>query len=330
MEVNRRIFASWASAIGLNLHASLGAWANEIGKIERRDLNLIVPFPPGAGSDAVARLLGRMMSESDEWAVTTSNFSGGNGVIAAQRLITSPRPDDVLMFTTTNLLSFVPVLAPETLKFQPEQDLLPLATIGVQKFLLVAALTLDAAWLLGKSPQTGSPQKIVRVGAVGSASVLHFHSRVLATVLRKSLDIIPYRGMSDLMQAMLSGQVELCIVDEMTAQRLQGTAQVQMLATMSSELCELFPSVPLWSDLGFSPLNMDLLFLLYAHPRMSSERMRQLESIVVAAGRRSGFKEGMRSIGMKPMVLGGKEARRFVQESVARDRAYIQKFSSLV
>lgn len=330
MEVTRRTFAGLASALGLNLYPFLGARANEAGSSRRRDVNLIVPFPPGAGSDAVARLLGRHMSESDGWTITTSNVSGGNGVIAAQRLITSTRPDDVLMFTTTNLLSFVPVLAPETLKLEPEHDLQPLATIGLQKFLLVAASTFDAAWLLGKSSQAGKMHKIVRFGAVGSASVLHFHSRVLASVLRKSLDIIPYRGMADLMQAMLSGQIELCIVDELTAQRLQGSAQVQLLATMSSAPGELFPSVPLWRDMGFLPLDMDLLFLLFAHPRMSSARIAQLTSSVMALGQRLDFKDGVRQIGMKPMVLVGNEARKFVQESVARDRAYIQKFNSVI
>lgn len=328
MNIDRREFVRLVSMASCGLSVTAGARAALAGQDGDTGLTLIVPFPPGAGSDAMARLMGAVLRDAGELNVLVNNVSGGNGVIAANRLLSSSSPDDVALFSSTNLLAFVPALSPGTLNFDPEKRLIPIATVGIQRFVLAAAEDFDPASLLNRNPHAGTAAPFARIGAVGSASVLHFHSRALARVLRKELDIIPYRGMADLMPAMLSGQIDLALVDELTAQRLHASGRARLVAAMSAEPCILFPSLPLWRESGFAALDMDILFVVYAGSGMSEVRMNRLAEKIRALGRTPAFHDGMRRLGVSPLVLAGGEARRYVRERVARDRRYIERFGS--
>lgn len=328
MNIDRREFARLVSMVLCGLSVTAGARTSLAGQDTDIGLTLIVPFPPGAGSDAMARLMGTVLRDAGKLNVLVNNVSGGNGVIAANRLLNSSSPDGVAMFSSTSLLTFVPALSPGTLNFDPEKRLIPIATVGIQRYVLVAAGSFDPASLLNRNPRAGTASPFARIGAVGSASVMHFHSQALARVLRKELDIIPYRGMADLMQAMLSGQIDLALVDELTAQRLQASGRVRLVAAMSAEPCILFPSLPRWRQSGFAALDMDILFVVYAGSGMSEVRMNQLAEKMRALGGIPAFHDGMRKLGVSPLVLAGGDARRYLRESVARDRRYIEEFGN--
>lgn len=327
MKIHRRGFGLTLSAALCGLAFADGARASlGEGKADPA-LRLIVPFPPGGTADAVARLLGKQMREAAGWHVVVSNLSGASGVIAANALLNSPSSDNDLLYTSTSLLAFVPTLAPQSLAFVPEQALVPIAAIGLQRYLLVAREGFDVGGFLGRHTADGRAPRPVAMGAVGSGSVMAFHSQALGRVLRTELNIIPYRGMADLPPALLSGQIDLAIVDELAAQRLWASRRVQLVATMSPKPCILFPGVALWHELGFAPLDMDLPFVVFGGSRMSPSRRARLGEWLGTLDRMPAFHDTMYALGIQPMVLSGEDAQHYVRQRVVRDRQYIERFS---
>lgn len=323
MNRHRRTLTTLLPLTLCGLTAVSGAQGNVAGGIGEADLRLIVPAPPGGHYDAVGRLIARRLGDAGVGAVV-NNLSGANGVIAANSLRSTTLPDSIALLASTSLFSVVPVLAPETLNFVPEQELVPIATVGLQKYLLVARSDFDVVALLNRQPATASAGPFARIAAVGSASVMYLYASALANALRKPLDIIPYRGMADVRQALLGGQVELALMDEWSAQPLHSGGRVQLVAAMSSEPCILFPDVALWRQLGFPALDMDLLFSIYTGSRMSQARRGQLAARLAVLGRTPAFHEELRRLGMKPLVLTGSDATRYVQDSVERDRRFLR------
>lgn len=307
-----------SSATALRTRAALAADPEDFS------LRLLVPVPPGAGTDAAARLIVRHMELAGGIKATVNNHPGGNGVIAANALRNASLPDGVAMFSTTGLLSVVPMLAPEIVSFSPEKEILPIATVGLQKYLLSAGPSINLKALLNRQSTPGATAPFARIGVVGSASITALYARVLSAELRKPLDLIPYRGLSDVTQALLSGQVELALLDEISARVVQTSGKVRFIAAMSPEPCILFPSVALWHELGFPVFNMDVIFAVYAGSRMSQTRRNQLAARLAALGRKAAFQEELRNLGMKPLVLTGADAQRYVQEAVLRERGYLK------
>lgn len=327
MAMERRNFLAFVPSV-LSL-LPFSAYSGKLLDKQDAELTLIIPYPPGGGIDTMARLIGRVLYAVSQRKVVVINASGGNQVVAANRLLNASNSDLTVMFSTTTLVGFIPAIEPNLLNFSPEKELIPIATVGIQRYILAAGSDVNIASLL-KPNSTDYPKAGgLRIGSIGSAGALHFHSQALATVLHKALDVIPYRGMADVAHAMLSGQIQLAILDELSAQRLYPTSKIQLVATMSSEPSILFPTVPLWREFGLPVLDMDLLFVVYAGARMSMEHREELAHQMRLLGAAPAFHEGMLKIGVKPMVLVGNDARRYFWDSVEKDRRYIERFGKV-
>lgn len=330
IQLNRRMFAGLLPATVCGLVLPHRAWAQtESSAPAGAALTIVVPNPPGGTVDALARLVARLLYESAGQNTLVRNQSGGNHVVAANELLNSMRPDDVLFLGSTNLLSYVPMLSPQTLNFTPETELLPVAVVGSVQYPLVARKELDVASLLarGNGRSTGTPPTVL-LGSVGSAGTTSFHAMNLAQFLQLNLNIVPYHGMADVQLALQSGQVEMALVDELAAHRLQAGGKVRLVATMSDKPCILLPAVPMWHQRGhgWAPYQMDRPLVLMSGRRMSSARREQLGGMLKAVERLPAFLSGTRELGVQPLLITGDAARAHVREVVAQERQLIERF----
>lgn len=327
MHLKRREFSSqlYCALLGI----ALPAWAEGSTDAGESAVQLIVPNPPGGTVDTVARLIGRLLQENAGLKTLVTNISGGSHVIAANALVNAPRPDEVLLYATTNLLSYVPMLAPETLRFSPEEELIPVATVGIVQQLLVAHKEVNVAALIDRTSRAAGRQMTITMGSLGAASATYFHARKLAQILQLDMTIVPYRGMADLSMALLSGQVQTGFVDELAAQQLVATGKVHPVAAMSTRPCILFPTLPMWHQLGrdFAAIDMDRPFTVLSGRRMSSERRKQLAGLFMKLDRLPQFHAGMRELGIHPTLISGEAARKYLREVVAHERRLIEHFN---
>jgi tripartite-type tricarboxylate transporter receptor subunit TctC len=292
----------------------------------KRSLTLIIPQPPGAGFDAVARLVGSLLEEVGKFNVVTENLSGGGGIIAANRLMNGVRPDTTLMLALPTLFTTLPLLSPELLTFSPEKEFQLVAILGVQKYLLVALSNFDARAYLQKRGSSAPPNAPMRFGSSGPAGITHFAALALQQMIQSEFDIIPYRGISDVGRGLLSEQVQFAVVDEVTAQKLHDTGKVQMVAVLSPEPCILIPEVPLFRELGLGELNLDYWFGLLASKRMAESQSALLASNLYALNRMPAFHQGMRRLGVMPMLRIGRDAQSHSRQENARLRQMILKY----
>lgn len=330
MSLKRRKFTSLACS-SLLTFAMPASSAQGHGDAGDYALQLIVPNPPGGTVDAVARLIGRLIQESAGLKMLVNNVAGGTHLVAANVLLNATRPNDVLLYATTNLLSYVPLLAPETLKFVPEEELIPIAIVGVVHQLLVVHKDFNITALLDHRSEQADRKIVVTMGSLGASSATYFQSKKLAQLLNLDMTIVPYRGMADLSMALLSGHVQMGFVDEFAAQQLLISGKVQLVATMSTSPSMLFPKLPLWHQLGKSlvPFDMDRPFTVFSGRRMSSQRRTQLTDLLKALDRMPSFHKSMRELGVQPTLIAGNEARKHLREIVAQERRMIEDFNLL-
>ena len=324
MNHNRRAFLSRSASLLPALLAAQPTWpASDL------TTSLIVPNPAGAGNDASARLLARILQDETHLSVIVENISGASGIIAANKLLNTSAPDNTLMLSSLSLISYLPNLSPELISFNPSKEFIPLAIVSVQKFVLVASTEFDAnAFLQRKSRKSQSSPPFF--GMNGSAGVLPFMSRCFASLIQKKVEFVPYRGMNEVGQAMLSGQIQLAIVDEMTALKLQDSGKARPVLTLSSEPCILFPDLPLWSSLGYPYFSMDAPFGVFACERMSTQRFSELAEKLGTALQFPAFQDGMRKLGIKPLVKVGTDAQQFVKNETMRAHKLIARYRNKI
>ncbi|MFY8084111.1 MAG: tripartite tricarboxylate transporter substrate-binding protein, partial [Rubrivivax sp.] len=182
----RQFVVASASAAALGLPAAVRA--------QGRTLRVLVGFPPGGGTDAIARLLGEALKAELGVTVVVDNRAGAGGQLAAQALKTAAPDGNTVFISHDHTISILPLVS-KAPGFDPARDFVPMGGFAsfVNAFAVspgTPARTMDeyAAWVRSSGGGKGT------VGVPAPASTPEFLVRVLGERYRLDLTPVPYRG----------------------------------------------------------------------------------------------------------------------------------------
>jgi len=180
----------------------LGLWC-QVSLADPSTTKLLVGFPPGGGTDAIARVLAEKMKDALGTNVVVENRAGAGGQIAAQALKASPADGSVLFLSHDHTISILPLVV-KSPGFAPATDFVPV--VGIATFANGLALS-------GGTPAKSFNEYIqwVRtqgngkgtVGVPAPASIPEFLVKVIGDKYKLDLQSVPYRGGAPLMANML-------------------------------------------------------------------------------------------------------------------------------
>jgi len=171
-------------------------------------MSIVVPYPPGGGSDFVARTIAPVMARALNRNIIVENLSGAGGAVGSARVLQRPADGQTLLLGSPNEVILAPEVNP-ALDYQAEDfRLVGAATVTSQ--VLVARSSFepqDAAAVLehARKPET----EAVTYGSVGIGSLYHVTGEVLASETNTKLLHVPYRGVAPLVQDLIGGQVDI-------------------------------------------------------------------------------------------------------------------------
>jgi tripartite-type tricarboxylate transporter receptor subunit TctC len=248
----------------------------------QRAVRFILPFGPGAGADITARMLAERLAIHWGKAVVVENRPGGDGMVAITAF-TSANDDHTLLFGPTSTFTAHPYTH-DKLPYDPERDLLPIATVTV----IVVALASPA------SLNVGSLADFVAMaqrdpGTLNAASAAGNSDLVLAGFLKKmNLQVakVPYR---DIMQApndLAEGRIQLLMSSYASMRGPIEAGKLKVLAVTSRQRVAIAPAIPTVAEAGFPFLGLDGLIGVFG-PRGMPEALRasiaaDIRSVVAA------------------------------------------------
>lgn len=218
--------------------------------LEGQTLKLLVGFPPGGGTDAIARLLADALRTVLGATVLVDNKPGAGGQLAAQALRSAPPDGRTLLLSHDHTISILPLVL-QNPGYQPARDFVAVA--GFASF--VNAIALSAAtparslsgyldWVKHSAQGQGV------VGVPAPASVPEFVVKALAS--RHGLDLLPlpYRGSAPMMMDMLGGQIAAGVGSVPDLIENHRAGRLRIVATLGGERQALLPEVPTLAELG--------------------------------------------------------------------------------
>jgi len=235
------------------LLAAAALCAAGLSQADTRTIKLLVGFPPGGGTDAIARLLAEHLKDELGGAtIIVENKAGAGGQLAAQALKAAPADGNTLFLSHDHSISIIP----QTMKtpgFDPAKDFVPVA--GFATFVNGLAVSGGTpaksyaeylAWLRG--PQGG--KGVVGVPAPGS--VPEFLVKVLAE--RNKLDLVaaPYRGSAPMMADMLGNQIAAGVGSVPDFIENHKAGKIRMVAVIGEKRQAVLPDVPTFKELGLA------------------------------------------------------------------------------
>jgi tripartite-type tricarboxylate transporter receptor subunit TctC len=241
----RRLFLGSLFLAALTLSGTVSAQAGKTVKI-------IVGFPAGGGTDAIARLLAERLKDELGAPVIVENKPGAGGQLAAQALKTSPPDGSTFFISHDHTITILPLVSKNP-GFDPARDFVPVAGFAsfVNAFALSAgtpAKSLDeyVAWVKSQGQGKGV------VGVPAPASTPEFLVKVLGERFKLDLVPAPYRGSAPMIGDMLGNQIAAGIGSVPDFIENHKSGRIRVVAVLGGKRQATLPEVPTLAELGIA------------------------------------------------------------------------------
>jgi tripartite-type tricarboxylate transporter receptor subunit TctC len=225
-----------------------------------RPVKVVVGYAAGSGPDIQARTVAQQLSTDLGQSFYVENRLGANATIAT-RLVAQSAPDGYTLLFSSNGIASTPYIY-KHLGYDVLTDLKPIATIG----------QLDGLFMLvdAKSPYKTLQEFIAAAkktqllyGSPGIGNGLHLATELFSKAASIKMQHIPYKGASEVMTAMLGGNVNVMFVSPPSVMGLIKSGRVRALAFTGTKPFPAFPDVPLLTSIvpDFKPIGSWGLFM---------------------------------------------------------------------
>ncbi|GAB3761185.1 Bug family tripartite tricarboxylate transporter substrate binding protein [Ramlibacter monticola] len=247
-------------------------------------VRILVGFPPGGGTDAIARALAEKLKDQLGVPVVVDNRAGAGGQIAAQALKASAPDGHTLFLSHDHSISILPLVT-KSPGFDPAVDFVPVA--GFASFANALALS------------SGTPAKSVpeyvryvqqqggrdSIGIPAPSSIPEFLVGMLASKYKLDLQAAPYRGSAPMMGDMLGNQIKAGVASIPDFIENHKAGKLRIVAVIGDKRQPILPDVPTFKELGIAGLEELPYYGLFAPagtPHEVLDRLNQALAKVIA------------------------------------------------
>jgi tripartite-type tricarboxylate transporter receptor subunit TctC len=270
------------------LHLAAGAAAlPAISRIARaqayptRPITIIVPFPAGAGADAVGRILAEAMRASVGQPVLIENVTGAGGSIGVGRAARAANDGYTLVLGTWG--TFVANAVAYALPYNLLTDFEPIAALATQPQLIVAKKVMPADDLKGLIAWLKENPDKAAAGTNGVGSPQHVAAIYFQTKTGTRFGFIPYRGGAPAFQDLLAGQIDLIFASAADAVGQIRGGNIKAYAAMAKSRIAAAPDVPTVDEAGMPGVYMSGWFGFWAPARTAKDVISRLNTAAIKA-----------------------------------------------
>ena len=307
------------------LAALLPAAARAQTAREARPLRLVVPFPAGGATDAVARLLVPALGARLSQNVVVDNRPGAGGIPAAEVVVRAAPDGHTLLLATSSIHSTAPAMNAAGLPFDVERDFTPLALVGVTASLVLVSGTVPATTLREFIAWARARRGGVNYGSSGVGTTPHLNGALFDALAETGMVHVPYRGTGPVYAELRRGDVHALLDVPATAAPHLASGTVRALATTAPGETPLAPGVPTAEAAGLPGLVSETWFGIFGPAGLPPALAGRLTEAMVAAMSEPELRARFLSIGVEPRAEGAEALVARAREERARWTGLVQR-----
>ena len=219
-----------------------------------KPIKLIVPFPPGGGTDIMSRVVAQKLGDMNKWTVVVDNRPGAGGNIGVEAAARSAPDGYTIVMGQTSNLAINPTLF-KSLPYDPLKDLVPVALVGEGPIALAVRAESPYKTLADLIAAAKAKPGAITMASPGNGTVAHLTGVRLMQATGVKFEHIPYKGASAAIPDLLGGNVDFYLASVPSVQSHVAGGKMRALAVTSQKRSPVFPTVPTVGESGYSGFN---------------------------------------------------------------------------
>ncbi|MBN9478268.1 MAG: hypothetical protein ABS43_09345 [Bordetella sp. SCN 67-23] len=311
-----------AMALGLTL-AGLAAHSAH-AEYPDRPIRLVVPAPPGDGSDQLARNVGKAMGDALGQTLVVENKPGAGGSIASD-IVAKASPDGyTVLLGNASSHAVTPGLYSK-LPYNSAKDFAAVTLLASAPNVLVINPSLPAKNIAEFIAYARANPGKLNVGSGGNGSLSHLSAILFNSMAGTDIPHVPYKGAAPAVTAVMGGEISALMINIPTVSQQIQAGKLRALAVSSQERSPVLPDVPTLNESGLKGYNTEAWFGLFVPANTPAPVIAKLQAAAATALKNEAVLTNIRNMGAVPKDLNGTAFADFVKTEAAKYGAIIKK-----
>jgi tripartite-type tricarboxylate transporter receptor subunit TctC len=303
---------------GAVIAVSVSTFAQDV---PRGPMRIVVPFPPGAATDAVTRMIATQLASRLGINVIVENKAGANTIIATEFVARALPDGNTLLLTISSHTSNVAVY--KRLPYDTEKDFASIGLVGATPSLIAINPSVPAKNVAELLSLARTSPSVITFGTAGHGSPPHLAGEMLSAKSGAKMVHVPYKGGALAMNDVLAGHVPMLIGGLPTIASNVKAGKLRAIAVTTARRSPVMPDIPTLAESGFPGFDAGIWYGLMTSARTPQTMVQRINKALNEALADPEFRKQLVGMGIEP--IGGS-----TQEMDALIRREIQLWSSLV
>ncbi len=282
-------------AAGVAALLAIGAYPVAAQDYPAKIIRVVVPFPPGGGTDVVARILVQKLGEALKNTVIIDNIAGASGAIGHEAVARAPADGYTLLMATGSTIATNPLVS--KVPWDPVKDFTPIAMLVVDPLPLVLnpsvpAKNVQELIALAKQKPGG-----LTMASFGTGSVPHLAGELLNIQAGTKMLHVPYKGGAQAMSDLIAGHVSLMFNTMGAVSGPLAAGKIRAIAVGALQRSSAMPDVPTIKESGLPDFEATSWIGLFGPAKLAQPIVTRLSKELAAVLKLPDVKERMAKMG---------------------------------
>jgi tripartite-type tricarboxylate transporter receptor subunit TctC len=280
-----------------------------------RTIKLVVPFPAGGATDTTARLVAQRLQLALGQSVIIENQGGAGGTIGSKQVAGAAPDGYTLLMGSIGTFGSQPLLY--KLDYDPHKAFAPVATVAVDKLVLVAGPSLPVKTVLQLVRHAKAyPGKLNYGNAIGIGP--HLVAELFKVKSGADIVHVPYRGGAPMIADLIAGQIDMTINGKSVLLPHIAAGKLTALAVTGAERWPDLPDVPTLLELGYLDAPYDAMFGVVAPTGTPAAAIDRLNAAINAGLRSPDMRASFARLGIEPTITTPQEFAAIIAREVPK------------
>ena len=292
------------------------AWPN-------KPIRMIVPFPPGGGTDILARLVASKLGDTAKWSVIADNRAGAGGTIGlAEAAKAPPTGYDMVMGQKDNM-----VVAPwlyKHLSYDPTRDLVAVASVAYTPVIIGTAVNSRFKTLADVVKAAKAAPGTITYGSPGNGTTIHLAGDLFGKAAGLQLRHVPYKGSGPALMDVLAGNVDLLMSSVPSAIGQIKAGKLRPLAVTSAARSSSLPEVATVAELGYKGFDVSTWYGIFMPAKTPQAVVDQVNRRVNELLATPDMKAAIQGQGAEPLPMSPQQFSKVVNDDYAKWKGIVE------